>query len=55
LRQIFDGVESLMREFTPDEIAVERVFMHRNADSALKLGRRAARPVCGADLGIVDL
>ena len=46
LRQIFDGVESLMREFAPDEIAVERVFMHRNADSALKLGQARGAAIC---------
>lgn len=39
LRQIFDGVLELMSEYRPSEVAVERVFMHRNADSALKLGQ----------------
>jgi crossover junction endodeoxyribonuclease RuvC len=39
LQQIFAGVDQLTGEFRPDEVAVERVFMHRNADSALKLGQ----------------
>lgn len=39
LQEIFVGVESLTREFRPDEVAIERVFMSRNADSALKLGQ----------------
>ncbi|HLS80082.1 MAG TPA: crossover junction endodeoxyribonuclease RuvC [Steroidobacter sp.] len=39
LPEIFSGVEQLAQEFRPDEVAVERVFMHRNADSALKLGQ----------------
>lgn len=39
LRDIFTGVAELASEFRPDEVAVERVFMHRNADSALKLGQ----------------
>lgn len=39
LQQIFAGVDHLTSEFRPDEVAVERVFMHRNADSALKLGQ----------------
>ncbi len=39
LREIFTGVEALAGEFRPDEVAIERVFMHRNADSALKLGQ----------------
>jgi hypothetical protein len=36
LQEIFVGVESLTGEFRPDEVAIERVFMNRNADSALK-------------------
>ncbi|HEY8539441.1 MAG TPA: crossover junction endodeoxyribonuclease RuvC [Steroidobacteraceae bacterium] len=38
LQEIFTGVDRLAQEFRPDEVAVERVFVHRNADSALKLG-----------------
>lgn len=39
LQEVFAGVESLTSEFRPDEVAIERIFMHRNADSALKLGQ----------------
>ena len=39
LQEIFVGVDQLTNEFRPDEVAIERVFMHRNADSALKLGQ----------------
>lgn len=39
LRQIHEQVAALVEEFAPDEVAIERVFMHRNADSALKLGQ----------------
>jgi crossover junction endodeoxyribonuclease RuvC len=39
LQEIFAGVDKLTNEFKPDEVAIERVFMHRNADSALKLGQ----------------
>jgi crossover junction endodeoxyribonuclease RuvC len=39
LREIFCAVDQLSAEFRPDEVAIERVFMHRNADSALKLGQ----------------
>jgi crossover junction endodeoxyribonuclease RuvC len=39
LQEIFAGVDRLANEFRPDEVAIERVFMHRNADSALKLGQ----------------
>ena len=39
LQEIFEAVERLTHEFRPDEVAIESVFMHRNADSALKLGQ----------------
>ncbi len=39
LQEIFLGVERLTQDFRPDEVAIEGVFMHRNADSALKLGQ----------------
>lgn len=39
LQQIFTGVAQLVAQYQPGEIAIERVFMHRNADSALKLGQ----------------
>lgn len=35
---LHDGVSQILRTYQPDEVAVERVFMARNADSALKLG-----------------
>jgi crossover junction endodeoxyribonuclease RuvC len=48
LRQIFEGIQTLMREYAPAEVAVERVFMHRNADSALKLGQARGAAICAA-------
>ena len=48
LGQIFRGINSVISEFMPDESAVEKVFMYRNAESALKLGqsRGAAITAC---------
>ncbi|MFO1407321.1 MAG: crossover junction endodeoxyribonuclease RuvC [Steroidobacteraceae bacterium] len=46
LRQIFEGVSEVMRSYGPGEVAVERVFMHRNADSALKLGQARGAALC---------
>ena len=42
------GERKIIKTFEPDEIAIEKVFMHRNADSALKLGqaRGAAITAC---------
>jgi len=39
LRAIFEAVQALIAEHRPDEIAIERVFVSRNVDSALKLGQ----------------
>ncbi len=46
LAQIFDRTREIMDEFQPGEVAIERVFMHRNADSALKLGQARAAALC---------
>jgi crossover junction endodeoxyribonuclease RuvC len=48
LRRIFDAVSALIAEYRPDEIAIERVFVHRNPDSALKLGQARGAAVCAA-------
>jgi crossover junction endodeoxyribonuclease RuvC len=46
LKQIFSEVGNLVEQHLPDEIAIERVFVHRNADSALKLGQARAAALC---------
>jgi len=48
LKIINSEVTTIIKIFEPDEIAIEKVFMHRNADSALKLGqaRGAAITAC---------
>lgn len=39
LREICEGIQSLLDEFQPHETAIEQVFVHRNPSSALKLGQ----------------
>lgn len=51
LKEIFLAVSSLVEEHQPDELAVEQVFMHRNADSALKLGHARAAAICASFSG----
>lgn len=36
---IFAGLAEVVAEWQPDEVSIEKVFMARNADSALKLGQ----------------
>ena len=42
LRNIFTQVEELVKIYKPSQVAIEQVFMHKNADSALKLGQARA-------------
>ena len=46
LRTIFEGVQALLDKHHPDEVAVERVFVNRNVDSALKLGQARGAALC---------
>ncbi len=48
LKVIFDCISTLIEEHSPDQVAVEEVFMAKSAGSALKLGqaRGAAVTAC---------
>ncbi|MGS0674556.1 crossover junction endodeoxyribonuclease RuvC [Shewanella sp. 0m-4] len=48
LKQIFDGLSEIIRQYQPDEFAIERVFMAKNADSALKLGQARGAAIVAA-------
>ena len=39
LRVLLDGLTAIITTWQPDEVAIEKVFMARNPDSALKLGQ----------------
>ena len=56
LHRIHDGIRALLARFAPDEIAVERVFVNRNVDAALKLGqaRGAALAALGAGAEVFE-
>jgi len=48
LEVIFNEVSQLVTDFAPQELAVEQVFVHRNPDSALKLGQARAAAICAS-------
>ncbi len=50
LLEIFNGICQLMEKFSPNEVAIEEVFMHENPSSALKLGhaRGVAMVACAS-------
>jgi crossover junction endodeoxyribonuclease RuvC len=51
LLRIHGELSALVAEHVPGEIAIERVFMHRNPDSALKLGQARGVAMCAAAAG----
>lgn len=57
LKVIFEGVSELVQLHQPDAVAIEKVFMARNADSALKLGQARGAAICAAtqhDLSVAE-
>jgi crossover junction endodeoxyribonuclease RuvC len=57
LKTIFESVAEIITLHGPDEMAVEQVFMHRNPDSALKLGQARGAAICAgvrADLPVSE-
>lgn len=50
LKTVYDGVAEIIRTYQPTALAIEKVFMAKNADSALKLGQaRGAAILAGAN------
>jgi crossover junction endodeoxyribonuclease RuvC len=46
LKRIFEGVDDIIAAHRPVECGIERVFMARNPDSALKLGQARGAAIC---------
>lgn len=46
LKVIFRSVAEIVTKYQPHVVAVESVFMHKNAGSALKLGHARAAAIC---------
>ncbi|MDE2350122.1 MAG: crossover junction endodeoxyribonuclease RuvC [Gammaproteobacteria bacterium] len=55
LCEIFRGIQLIVAQYQPQEIAIERVFMNRNADSALKLGQARGAAICGTADAAADV
>ncbi len=48
LKIIFSGVGQIIDQHQPDCISIEKVFVAKNADSALKLGHARGAAICAA-------
>ena len=46
LKRLLQGLGGIIDDHRPDEVAVEKVFMARNPDSALKLGHARGAALC---------
>ena len=57
LKNIFESVNEVVARYQPDIVAIESVFMARNASSALKLGHARAAALCATfafDVEVVE-
>ena len=55
LLDIFNGISQLMDAFKPEAVAMEQVFMHQNANTALKLGHARGAAMVAAAASDVSL
>lgn len=46
LRLIYESVRKIVADYRPDVLAIESVFVHKNASSALKLGHARSAALC---------
>ena len=52
LKQVYDDLLKIINQYQPDQIGIEKVFVHKNPNSALKLGQaRGAAIVAAATCG----
>lgn len=55
LKLIFRSVCEIVAQYRPDAVAIESVFVHRNASSALKLGHARSAALCATFEQDVDV
>lgn len=57
LRLVFEGITGVIEQYHPDVVVIEKAFMNRNADSALKLGQARGAAISAAvirDLSVFE-
>ncbi len=48
LRHIYQDLTQIIQRYKPDQVAIESVFVHKNASSALKLGQARGAAIVAA-------
>ena len=51
LQHIFEGLSKVITEYSPTAVAIERIFVHKNVASALKLGQARGVAMVAAAMG----
>ncbi len=46
LKIVYDGILEVVSQYLPEVLAIEQVFVQKNADSALKLGQARGAAIC---------
>jgi len=55
LKYIFEGLQSIIRDYGPDHIVVEKIFFAKGAKAALSLGHARGIALLAAASGNIDL
>ncbi len=55
VREIFAGIHALIELYQPDIMALEAIFMHKNPDSALKLGQARGAVLCAGSITAIPV
>lgn len=55
LKTIFEGLDQLIGLYKPDQLSIEQVFIHKNPQSALKLGQARGVVLCAAALAGLEI
>lgn len=54
LQQIFQQLKDVVIRYQPKEAAIEQIFMHHNANSALKLGQARGAALVALDMPVME-
>lgn len=55
LREIFEDIQNLIREFSPNEVAVEQLFFGRNVTTAISVGQARGAALLAAALNDLSI
>lgn len=55
LKQIFNGIRQVIEQYHPTQAAVEQIFMHKNPNSAIKLGQARGAALTALSLANLEI